>query len=133
MATRNLARTVVEGGRSSDSKMYRRARSRRERRLRFDEEGNVFGKVRPAEGRGFADRLAPLERWLGRHLGRGWSNVYKEFCERHDRRTMKGWHLGDHLLVMVDQGRFPGGPFFVDRRGILRERPRRRKRPMPFA
>jgi len=125
MATRNLARTVVEGGRSSFSKMSRRARNRRERRLRFDEEGNVFGKARRTEYRGFADRLAPLQRWLGRHVGHGWSNVYREFCERHDRRTMKGWHLADHLLFMVDKGRFSGGPFFVDGRGILRVRPRR--------
>ena len=88
----------------------------------------MSGKVRRVGSREFADRLAPLWRWLGRHVGRGWSNVYHEFCERFDRRTMKGWHLREHLFGLVEPGRFPllSGPFFVDRRGILRRRPTRR-------
>ena len=127
MATKNLARTVVEGGRSIYSKLDRKERNRRERRLRYDAEGNVVaGRSRRVGGRGFADRLAPLERWLDHNIGRGWNNVYREFCERFDRRTMKGWHLGDHLLQMVGRGRFPwGASFRVDGRGILRRAPRR--------
>lgn len=130
MATKNLAHTVVEGGRSGYSKLDRKLRNRNERRMRFDAEDDVVcGKVRRAGGRGFADHLGPLERWLGRHVGRGWSNIYREFCQRFDRRTMKGWHLEDHLLQMVDRGRFPwGASFFVDPRGILRRRPRLRGR-----
>jgi len=115
VAARNLARTVVEGGRSGYSKLDRQLRNRSERRLRFDAEGNVVsGKVRRGGGREFADRLAPLWRWLGRHVGRGWSYVYHEFCERFDRRTMKGWHLREHLFGLVEPGRFPllSGPFF---------------------
>lgn len=128
MATKNLARTVVEGGRDTYSKLYRRLRNRNERRLRFDLEGDVIhGKQRLGGSRGFADRLMPLERWLGSNVGRGWSNVYREFCERFDERTMKGWHLRDHLLGMLGAGRFSwGGPFLVDDRGILRRRPRAR-------
>jgi hypothetical protein len=128
MATKNLARTVVEGGRDTYSKLYRRLRNRRERRLRFDLEGDAInGQRRLAGSRDFADRLAPLERWLGSNVGRGWSNVYHEFCERFDERTMKGWHLRDHLLGLLGAGRFPwGSPFLVDPRGILRCRPRRR-------
>lgn len=127
IATRNLARTVVEGGRATYSKLDRRARNRRERRLRFDTEGHLLTRPPPrVGGRGFADRLAPLERWLGHNVGRGWSHVYHEFCARFDRRSTKGWHLRDHLLQKVGQGRFPWGtPFFVDGRGILRRRPGR--------
>jgi hypothetical protein len=59
-------------------------------------------------------------------VGRGWNNVYREFCERVDRRTLKGWHLDDHLRYMVGlDSFFPTSPFVVDRRGILRRRPRR--------
>ncbi len=128
MATKNLARTVVEGGRDTYSKLYRKLRNRSERRLRFDLEGDVMhGQERVGGSRGFADRLAPLERWLGSNVGRGWSNVYHEFCERFDKRTMKGWHVRDHLLGMLGAGRFSwAGPFLVDDRGILRRRPRRR-------
>jgi hypothetical protein len=128
MATKNLARTVVEGGRDIYSKLDRKRRNRSERRLRFDSEGDLLhGQHRLTGSRGFADRLAPLERWLGSHVGRGWSNVYHEFCERFDERTMKGWHLRDHLLGLLGAARFSwDGPFLVDPRGILRRRPRRR-------
>jgi hypothetical protein len=128
MATKNLARTVVEGGRDTYSKLHRRLRNRNERRLRFDLEGDVIhGQRRLAGSRGFADRLTPLKRWLGSNVGRGWSNVYHDFCERFDERTMKGWHARDHLLGMLGAGRFSWvGPFLVDDRGMLRRRPRRR-------
>jgi hypothetical protein len=128
MATKNLARTVVEGGRDTYSKLYRRLRNRSERRLRFDLEGDpMHGQQRLGGSRGFADRLMPLERWLGSNVGRGWSNVYHEFCERFDKRTMKGWHVRDHLLGMLGGGRFSwGGPFLVDDRGVLRRLPRAR-------
>jgi hypothetical protein len=136
VATRNLARTVVEGGRAGYSKLERKLRNRSERRLRFDVEGNVVcGRLRRATGRGFADRLAPLKRWLGRHVGRGWNNVHRDFCERFDRRSTKGWHLEDHLLQMVGRGRYEGWPFFVDSRGILRRKAslRRQLREFSFA
>ena len=126
MATKNLARTVVEGGRDTYSKLYRKLRNRSERRLRFDADGDlVAGHPRLAGYRGFADRLAPLERWLGSNVGRGWSHVYHEFCQRFDERTTKGWHVRDHLLGLLGAGRFRwDGPFLVDDRGILRRRPR---------
>jgi hypothetical protein len=62
MATKNLARTIVEGGRDTYSKLYRRLRNRSERRLRFDLEGDpMHGQQRLGGSRGFADRLMPLE------------------------------------------------------------------------
>ena len=55
MATKNLARTVVEGGRDTYSKLYRKLRKRSERRLRFDVEGDVMhGQERVGGSRGFA-------------------------------------------------------------------------------
>jgi hypothetical protein len=127
VATRNLARTVVEGGQAGYCKALRRFENRVERRLRFDEEGNVIaGRARLPMTKCFADRLAPLRRWLARHVGRGWNNVYREFCESFDRRTVKGWHLDDHIRQMVDSrySCFPRS-FYVDDRGILRRCPGR--------
>ena len=132
MATRNLARTVVEGGRAGYSKWERKARNRSNRRLRFDAEGDIVaGKPRRASGRGFADRLSPLRRWIEAQVGRGWNNVYREFCARIDRRTLKGWHLEDHLLGEVQSMDRPWGRFFVDPQGILRRIPRNRARQAP--
>jgi hypothetical protein len=42
MATKTLARPVVEGGRDTYSRLYRKLRNRSERRLRFDLEGDVM-------------------------------------------------------------------------------------------
>jgi hypothetical protein len=129
MATKDLARTVVEGGRAGYSKWDRRRRNRSRRRLRFDENGDVLHGKPPTPGwRGFDDRLKPLRRWIGSHVGRGWNNVYRDFCTLVDRRTVKGWHLDDHLKGMVDRGN-PRGceSFHVDARGILRRNARSKR------
>jgi hypothetical protein len=125
LATKNLARTVVEGGRDGYSKLDRKRRNRAERRLRFDDEGDVIaGRPRLGSWRGFADRLSPLERWLDSQVGRGWTNVYSDFCAKHDRRTMKGWHLFDHMINDVGRGGGRWTRYLVDDRGILRRRAR---------
>lgn len=126
MATKKLARTVVEGGRAGYSKWDRRRRNRSQRRLRFDEEGDrLHGKDCAPGWRGFDDCLKPLRRWIDSHVGRGWNNVYRDFCALTDRRTVKGWHLDDHLQGMVDRGDpLAYGRFYVDGRGILRRKDR---------
>lgn len=132
MAARDLSRTVVEGGRHRQCQWERRLLRRRERRMVCDDDAALSPPL-PSSGRYFADRLTPLERWLASHAGRGWNNVYSEFCERFDQRTMKGWHLKDHLLWMVGLGprRYGGSRFHVDARGILRDRGRARWSPRP--
>lgn len=102
MATKFLARTVVEGGRSGYSKWERRHNNRVYRRCwRLDDDGEVIVR-RPAHSyRGFADRLVPLYRWLDSRCGLPWAKVYAEFCRENDWRTMKGWHLHEHLSSNV--------------------------------
>jgi hypothetical protein len=129
MATRNLAHTIIEGGRHRQSQKDRVFRNRRLRRARYDEEGNVVGREAHPVGQCLYhhDRLAPLWRWLRSHLGRPWTKVFQELCREADRRTMKGRHLRDHVLLEVEknwQGRRYRG-FYVDGHGRLREDPRR--------
>jgi hypothetical protein len=61
MATKTLARPVVEGGRDTYSRLYRKLRNRSERRLRFDLEGDVMHGRSLGGSRGFADRLSRSE------------------------------------------------------------------------
>jgi hypothetical protein len=73
------------------------------------------------------DRLNPLKRYLKRNCGRPWSEVYAEICEFADSRTIRGFHLRQHVWQYVvpnnydvgHKGRY--GPFFVDPDGVLQE------------
>jgi hypothetical protein len=130
-----LARTIIEGGRHYDSAFDRRLRNRRLRRVRYDEEGDPIGRdVDPGTSCLYHhDRLAPLERWLRRNVGRPWRKVYEEGCEIADIRTTKGWHFRDHLRMAVSEakGLRVWADFYVDEKGFLRERhrePRPRER-----
>jgi hypothetical protein len=133
MATRNLARTIIEGGRHFDAKRNRKERVRKVRRMRFDSEGNVIGRepTLTIECVYHFDRLKPLTRWLRSNVGRPWTQVYREICALADGRTEKGWHMRDHVRSDVDH-RWPWAPrdFYVDAHGFLRHRqtPRTRYR-----
>jgi hypothetical protein len=126
MATRNLARTIIECGQHRQEQAARRLFRRRKRHLRFDAEGDlVSGRDRRSGRKWFIDHLNPLRRWLDRQVGRGWRHVYRELCAIQDGRTLRGRHLRDHVRWLVDDQPRPRGAasFFVDRRGILRRSP----------
>lgn len=125
MATRDLARTIVEGGRHRQSSSDRRWANRSDRRLRFGPEGEVVaGRERGTAWKFFHDRPNPLTRWMDRQVGRGWRNVLRDLDRIADRQTVKGRHLREHALGLVrvdDHDRSWGRRwFFVDARGILR-------------
>lgn len=130
MATRRLARTVVEGGRTGGSKNGRREIARANRRWKLDADGEFEPPIaRDGYGREFADRLRALDRWLRSRLGRPWADVYAEFVRENNPRTMKGWHLKSHLASEVSGAGFreTGGEYrylrgFYVEGGILRER-----------
>ena|SRR5271170_911137 len=73
------------------------------------------------------DRLAPLRQFLRKNCGRPWVDVYAEICEFADSRTVRGYHLRQHVWQFVvpnrtdigNRGRY--GPFFVDDDGTLQE------------
>ena len=131
MATKDLSRTVIEGGRAGFNRWERR---RSHRTVRAQERLALGGGCdwddvviarRPPVRRAFADKLAPAERYLAAQVGRPWSKVRSDLFARFDTRTTAGRHiLFDHLLRDVKVGEQHGWPgsfeFEVDRHGLLR-------------
>jgi hypothetical protein len=112
MSTKNLARTVIEGGRHRYSKYQRRRSNTAERRrahqlehalaVKEDPDRAIF-EQRPPVYRDFADKLGPAQRWLRSQVGRPWNKVRSELFTRFDTRTTAGRHiLFCHLLEDVD-------------------------------
>jgi hypothetical protein len=147
MATRNLARTVVEGGRKG--RFIERVFTRSQRKLTrqqlhgidcardAEESFAVMGKVYPDRrdhwwGTDFADRLTAVERYLQANAGRPWNKVFSELCSKYDRRSLKGWHMIDghinnHMVAKPGKRFLFGGSNYpprsgawVDAHGILR-------------
>lgn len=143
MSTKNLARTVIEGGRYYSNCDERRASHGRARAA----ERAVVGHARGGDDldalvwpearvvpKMFHDKLAPAERWLRSQAGRPWNRVRSEMFERFDTRTLAGRHIVfDHLLPSRWRHRsewhVASGVvrFHVDAHGILRVREVRRK------
>jgi tRNA-splicing ligase RtcB len=108
MSTKNLARTVIEGGRYRGNAERRRSSNGQERtaahqtstllRDRLDADAVVYAPRTPVR-RSFDDKLGAANRWLGAQVGRPWNKVRSELCARFDARTTAGRHiLFDHLL-----------------------------------
>ena len=141
MSTKNLARTVIEGGRHRYSKFTRRHANAVERAHTHqlerelcstkDPETALFPRRDPA-GRGFDDKLGPAKRWLHSQVGRPWDKVRSDLFARFDTRTTAGRHIVfDHLLeeVRVEIGRFHRfQEFWISTHGILQHRTYERKR-----
>ncbi|ACY15796.1 hypothetical protein [Haliangium ochraceum] len=141
MATKNLARTVVEGGRvrwNRDDRRYSNRRIRRNVRmyahgLRLDPEASEerAAPQRVHVVRFHYDRLAVVERWLASFIGQPWNDVRAEMARRFDIRTIAGQHIVfDHLLPSVKgsgQGEHFGRKrFAIDADGLLQRVPWRR-------
>jgi hypothetical protein len=141
MSTKNLARTVIEGGRawhncwerrhSNGLERSREAQTSARLRTAIELEELVY-RPRPKVYACFRDKLGPAERWLAAQAGRPWSKVRSELVQRFDARTTAGRHiLYDHLLPSVEVYRRPfvSAKFTVDRAGILKKNsPAKRRR-----
>jgi hypothetical protein len=142
MSTKNLARTVIEGGRHRQNISQRRFSNAQERtserqltlllRDRLDADAVVHQQRAPVY-RQFDDKLRPAQRWLESQAGRPWNKVRSELFARFDTRTTAGRHIVfDHLLKSVEHEpeRFARRhALAVDRHGFLRKIPYRRKGP----
>ena len=145
MSTKNLGRTVIEGGRTHYYQFQRQHTNAVERANRHqlehalvagvDPENAVFVPRQPVY-RDFADKLGPARRWLRSQVGRPWNKVRSELFARFDTRTTAGRHiLFDHLLQEVREPQnhfelfFRRREFWVSPHGILHYRERRRKPP----
>lgn len=149
MSTKNLARTVIEGGRHRSNKWDRRNSHAEERaRLKnylkevtLDPENYEEYDVEPIEhiGKSFDDKIGPIYRWLGRQVGRLWDEVRADIAASFDTRTTAGRHIVyDHLISSVQitpEVRFsyrsdPDDPtasyyrndFYVDEEGVLQKK-----------
>jgi hypothetical protein len=139
MSTKNLARTVIEGGRSHAYQVTRRHSNASERArervtshrlLTAIDLDDADYRPRAKVYRWFSDKLGPAGRFLTSQVGRPWSKVRSELAARFDTRTTAGRHiLFDHILPSVYKGFGLGRRyrFFVDSHGILRSEKRRRK------
>lgn len=153
MSTKNLARTVIEGGRSEESKWHRRHAARLERvhtrelcrAVTVDHE-MWFDAVIPNRKEQIewstvehSDKTRPCDRFLTSRAGSRWNDVRSEICRRFDRRKLAGAHVtNDHLLnrVVIDIDTYAsvypwcersGMPkFYVDARGFFRHNPKER-------
>jgi len=139
MSTKNLARTVIEGGRGGGNRRERRDSNVLERRweaqtsarlLKGADAEAVIYERRPSVPREFRDKLGPAQRWLAAQVGRPWNTVRSELTQRFDTRTTAGRHiLYDHLLPLVEGRRWPSlTEFTVNGAGILQRKPPRRLR-----
>ncbi len=140
MATKNLSRTVIEGGRNRYNKFERRYSNRSVRTkaraytrlLLFDPEQSegIAPPLRKQVYRLHHDRLGPAQRWLKSYVGREWNQARSEMANRFDLRTIAGQHIVlDHLLPSVRGSggtRFGCHDFYVDQHGLLARSPRRR-------
>ena len=149
MSTKNLARTVIEGGRTGYSKWDRKRRAQKHRVRQHGIRKRLLTDLEYAtalfDDDGFfdwdaishADRVNPCKRFLVSRVGRPWNDVYSEIRRKFDRRTLPGRHVvEDHLLREVELHERDSlgnliNPayehFYVDAGGILRHNPRRRR------
>jgi hypothetical protein len=138
MSTKNIARSVIEGGRCGHWKADVQRRIRQERtkarsfvgRARIDVESADKHPVplRQPEYPCFADKLRPIYRLLDSRAGQPWAQVRSELFARFDTRTTPGRHvLFDHLLRDVSECSDEDSPdrrfarYFVDEACILRK------------
>lgn len=140
MSTKNLARTIIEGGRTRWSCWFRRHTIREHRAAEravlrrvhtTGELDEVIFVRRQSAYTSFHDKLGPARRWLDSQVGRPWNLVRSDLLQRFDTRTTPGRHIVfDHMLPWVeDDGlRFVWREFHVDAHGFLRRLTRKRYR-----
>lgn len=149
MSTKNLARTIIEGGRHKGNKWDRRNSHAEERarvrnyikEVELDLENYEEYDPEPIQHvyKGFDDKLGPIYRWLNRQVGRPWDEVRSDVSKTFDTRTTAGRHIVfDHMLQSVQvtpepRHRYSYRPedpttsysqndFYVDEDGILRKK-----------
>lgn len=142
MATKNLARTVVEGGRENYNKHERRSSSKIERHrvreflhcvcqetINFEE---CVVELRRKVYKDRSDKLNPAKRWLESRIGKDWNRTHSLIFKKFDIRTMAGRHIVfDHLLPSVVVNTDPSRRYYsftVDENGILVHKPQERFR-----
>ena len=144
MSTKNISRTIIEGGRHRRNKYDRYQSNATERaELRafrhsaeYGDEDTVLDLAAPKREpvyQGFDDKLAAVYRWLRSHVGQPWDVVFSKLCSTFDTRTTAGRHIThDHVLRSITHEARPQpwgfryNDFVVGLDGVLREGERSR-------
>ena len=141
MSTKNLSRTVIEGGRSGYYKAECDRYIREERAASrvylkalavhpsLHEDADLLAPIRRPSNPDFKDKTSPLYRFLDSRVGEDWNATRSELFERFDIRTTPGRHvLFDHLLRDVVVNSDPDSVerqrylrYHVDAGGVLRK------------
>lgn len=111
MATKNIVKSVLEGGRGSYSKYEKHQSHDEERasikgylkRVSQDPESaddDDYDDIRPVH-KGFVSKFHPMYRWLEKQVGRKWDDVHSEVF--HIRTTVSRHAIFDYLLSMVNE------------------------------
>jgi hypothetical protein len=143
MSTKNLARTVIEGGRYRSNRWERRRSNNVHRtaqrmalaNIRAVDPDELVLQPRQSIRPGFRDKLGPARRWLASQTGRPWDLVRGELLQRFDTRTTPGRHIVfGHVLPWVEgtDYNFLWREFRVDAHGLLRSLRRERYRGAPL-
>jgi hypothetical protein len=144
MATKNLARTVIEGGRTLGYKLEVSRLARTERceartflRAATVDAVSVEGVPAPKRGpvyREFNDKLHPVYAFLDSRIGKSWDRTRSLIVSRFDPRSTPGRHvLYDHILNQVSTGgeylfpKYQYFRYFVDQQGCLQKGPPRQR------
>lgn len=137
MSTKNISRTIIEGGRrvgNRDERYLSNTKVRAKNQVFKHDAKNLVDseELGPAPKRQpirkeFADKLGPAYRWLRTNVGRNWNETYARLIKKFDTRTVAGRHIVfDHMLQDITMqgkevpGRYRVNSFFVDDDGILR-------------
>lgn len=135
MATKNISRTVIEGGRAKRNQQDRYLSNRKLRaEVRDDlhhasqlsdiEDYDVPAK-RQKVRKEFEDKLGAVRRWMESRVGKPWDETFSELTKKFDTRNMASRHvvvdhiLGDITFSLDDIHNY--GNFWVDDRGLLQK------------
>ena len=144
MATKDLSRSAVEGGRANYNKYERNESHRHEHSrtkvwldaVRFDIEAAEDSDPVPRNhvSKGFTDKLGPCWGWLRSRCGQPWAEVFSELASAFDTRKLSAYHIvNQHMLSEVEGAgttsdalsRYQAQRFFIDDDGLLRDRGKR--------
>lgn len=112
MATKKLSKTIIEGGRTGESKWTRRNSSKTERAAvrnaltACHNDPDIYDIVtlpkRTKAYKTFDDKLGVIDRFLESRIGKSWNKTYAMICEKFDTRTTAGRHIVfDHMLASI--------------------------------
>ncbi len=101
--TRGRVRTCCACCSATGGRLIRRAG--RQQLTHDDSNGHPLKNGRAGKFREYGartDHLRPLERWLHSRIGQEWDAIWSEACQVADRRSLLGWHLREHLAMLVE-------------------------------